>query len=929
MKSPLVVRTACLFGALVGNMTAPLTAQGVGGLVGKVTDASNNLAIRGAEVRLDGDRFRTVTDSGGEWRLRSIPAGVHTLAVTLPGYRPTQRDQIVVRSGEITRVDARLAPVAIQLSDLVAVGVQDPVLDPMATASAQRITREDLRRLPVSTLEDAIALQAGVVSGSYRGGRIGQQAFVLDGFGVKNQLDASTGAIGIHIPTDFITEASLITNGFSARYGQAISGLISVTTRDGGDSWHGRLAYETDRPLSGAADLGLDRMILSADGPLIGRTTFVGIIDLSAQLDADPANAPAPVEPRDPRSTSPAPLPHNSGEVWTGGGKITVPVGNRIIGRIFGLLSRDQRYLFDQQYKYDPNFGPGSRTDGTLVTSQWQLLPKQDSNHPFLGDLRFGYFDRSFARGAVDAPDYSFGAFTGHHLTIQGEELAKAQDTLGTRAAVTGFVPPQFSSNTPWGVPAFFLGGAAHGEIAWNKFTELRSQLDMSWSAGPNTDFYFGGMNAAQDVKTYQRVLASLPAGDSVPNPTASSFTPSISALYTEAQIRASDLAITAGLRYDAFSPGADLHNSTLGARSSLNPRLGVSTVLKNATFVVSVGKFSQPPDLQYLIDAAFDDSTRTGRFRQGNPNLGFESATQFEMSARVRLRERSTIKVNVYDKRLDGLVSSVPINVNPDSSVFANADVGEVIGAEVIFERERHNGIGVRLAVVAQRAQATVTNAFELRRLVIIDPITHDTLSAGRNQFPLDYDRRLSVIAAVDAESRPDAGPRIFGTRPFGMISGALVGRYASGLPYTLTSTLGDTLLGPINGQRLPAQWSIDMLLRRPVRFGRVNGGLYLDIRNLTNRANQPSVRRDTGLPTPSNATITRLADDAYNANPGAIPYESPRYRRWADLNSDGVLSGRSELYPLYLSAAKDYTAPLFVYGPPRSIRFGLEVVF
>ena len=122
----------------------------------------------------------------------------------------------------------------------------------------------------------------------------------------------------------------------------------------------------------------------------------------------------------------------------------------------------------------------------------------------------------------------------------------------------------------------------------------------MSWSAGPNADFYFGGMNAAQNVKTFQRVLAFLPVGDTVPHPTASAFSPSISALYTEAQIRASDLAITAGLRYDAFNPGGDLGNATLGARSSLNPRIGVSTVLKNATFVVSVGKFSQPPDLQY-----------------------------------------------------------------------------------------------------------------------------------------------------------------------------------------------------------------------------------------------------------------------------------------------------------------------------------------
>jgi hypothetical protein len=70
-------------------------------------------------------------------------------------------------------------------------------------------------------------------------------------------------------------------------------------------------------------------------------------------------------------------------------------------------------------------------------------------------------------------------------------------------------------------------------------------------------------------------------------------------------------------------------------------------------------------------------------------------------------------------------------------------------------------------------------------------------------------------------------------------------------------------------------------------------------------------------------------LARAAYNANPNPIPYESPRYRRAADLNGDGIISGATELMPLYIAAARDYTWPLFVYGPPRLIRFGMEVIF
>src|SRR5437899_2109422 len=142
------------------------------------------------------------------------------------------------------------------------------------------------------TCREAVALSAGAVGESYRGGRLGQQAFVLDGLGVKNQLDASTGPLGVRIPPDILTEASLVTNGFSARYGQALSGLINVVTRDGGERWQGRAAYETDRPLWGAADMGLDRVVLSGDGPLLGGIRVAGALDAEARLDADPVTAP-------------------------------------------------------------------------------------------------------------------------------------------------------------------------------------------------------------------------------------------------------------------------------------------------------------------------------------------------------------------------------------------------------------------------------------------------------------------------------------------------------------------------------------------------------------------------------------------------------------------------------------------------------------
>lgn len=908
----------------------PLHSQSSGGLIGRVSDAVDGRALAGVEVLLDGGRFRAATGSDGEYSFRGLVAGYHTLDVRWPGYRPAHRDSVQVRSGEVIRADVRLAPVGVQLSELNIVGIQDPVLDPLATQTVQRIDAADFRRLPVSSLADALALQAGVIGESYRGGRPGQQALVIDGLSVKDQLSASTNGASVQIPTAMIAEAQLVTNGFSARYGQAISGLVSVTTIDGGDHWRGQAAYETDRPLTGVGDLGLDRIVLQADGPLGGGITAVGVLDLSARLDFDAVNAPAATNPHDPRFSQPRPLPHNSGEVWTGAGKITIPMGERVVSRLFGLKTLDQRYLFDPRYKYEPNLGPGQSSDGTLLSGHLQLLPGIRSGRELTGDLRVSYFSREFSRGAVDQPDYFFGAFTGKRLNIRGEQLAKEQDTVSTRQAIPGFIQPGYSDATPWGVPAFFLGGGSVGEISWNRFREIRSQLDMTMGLGRDAEFSFGGLVAAQDVKTFQRVSAARPVGDDVPPPAAAAFSPMITGAYIETKARAADIGISIGVRYDGFDPGGDLHNSTLGTRTTFNPRAAVSTMVKGATIVGSVGRFSQPPDLQYLVNSAFDDTTRTGRFREGNPNLGFEQGTQMELSARIRLRKATSLRINVYNKILDGLVSTAPLGLDPDSSRFVNADVGNVVGAEVIFVRERVDGWGARLAGVLQDATGTVTDAFELHRLIQIDPNTHDTLEPpARAQFPLSYDRRLALIATVDGEFNPEVGPRILGVRPFGslLISGVL--RYGSGLPYSRTDETGDSLVAEPNGSRLPSQWTIDALLRRPIRLGKFEGGLYVDIRNLTNRRNVLAVNRSTGYPDPSDEFLANAANKALQANPQPIPYESSRYRAHADLDHNGIIQGHDELYPMYLAAARDFNQPLFVYGPPRQVRFGMELSF
>ncbi len=665
----------------------------------------------------------------------------------------------------------------------------------------------------------------------------------------------------------------------------------------------------------------------------MGGIRLLAAVDMTGRLDADPVSAPALTDPvslaHDPRSASPTMLPHNSGEQLDAAAKLTVPFAGRQTLRLFALHSLEQRFLFDPVYKYDPSLAPAQRTAGDLLSGHLQLVTPPSAGTTLLADLRFGYFGRDFERGTLVGPvPFRFGAYTGTNFHFVGEGLAHALDTAAARVAVPGFAAPDYSVNTPWGVPAFFRGGGSDGEIAWNRFREYRTQLDADLGLSSMADVYFGGELVRQQVETFQRVLAYLPVGDSVPPTAASDFRPTSGAAYAETQLRWEDIGVTFGLRYDTFDPHAPqtAGGAAFKARSSLNPRFAVSTVLHGATFVASWGRFSQSPDFQYLVDAAFDDTLRTGRFRVGNPNLGFEQSTQYEFSVRARPTTETSLRVNAYIKQLQGLVASVPYGLNPDSTVFGNIDYGSVRGFEVIFERELTDWWGVKVSSSLQWATATASNAFQRP---VVDTVAGDTIFPGQSEFPFDFDQRVGLTAIAQARSPSAWGPLALGVHPFADWQGAAIVRFATGLPYTKTSATGDTLLGPINAERLPSQWSLDALLRRPVTVAGVRGSLYLDVRNLLNTRNLLSVRRDTGQPGLSDAAIQAAALAAYQAHPETIPYESPRYRGWADTNKDGYIAGQSELLPLYVAAARDFYQPLFAYGPPRLVRLGVELIF
>lgn len=913
----LVVGVWLLFGGRA------LSAQGGGAVRGRVLDALNQTPIAGALVTVDNGPASGRTDQSGRYFVRGVRPGQHWVTARAIGFQPVRQDSVLVESDRTAEVDFELLSEAQTLPGVAVVGEADELLDPREPQAIQRIHGQDLRDLPVTTLEEAVELQAGVVEGSFRGGRLGQDALVVDGMGVKNQLDASSGDRGIRIPPSALEEATLVTNAFSAMYGQALSGVIAAYTRDGGERLEGRLAFETDRPLPDGWDVGLDRLTGNLGGPLVGPIRFFAAVDAQARIDDDPVNAPPPSDPLDPRGAAPYLLPHNSGEQYDVLGKLTVPIGARHELRLLGVRSETQRLLFDPALKYAPDAGSGERRTGRLALMHLRRGVTSGAGLGFGMDLRLGFFEKEATRAPLlDVPERHFGAFTFSSLAFAGEDLARSRDSVGALAAIPDVADPTFSTGSPWGVPAFFYTASPRGEVLWNRFREWRARADLMFTFGLDTDVRVGGEYLRQRVETFTRLEAFSTVGGSAPPPRTSGFTPRQGSAYLEVQQRAVDLTLTAGVRADAFNARVAEGGITSRTKVTLTPRVALSTPLGPATVVVSVGRFAQPPDFQYLVDAAFEDTLRTGRFRRGNPSLGFESSTQYEFQVRARPWPSTGVRAGVFVKRLDGLIASVPLGFDPDSAIYGNGDYGNVKGFEVTGERDFTQDVGARVTYVLQKADASATDARDLFRRLRISP-AGDTIIPATAEFPLDFDRRHAIIAVARART-----PQSWGTIA-GQIESSVVARWSSGLPYTRTNVTGDSILGLPNSNRLPSSFTLDLVVRRSVQVGGTHLGVYVDARNVTNRRNVIAVRRDSGEPQATDGAVAAMAEAAYRERPDPIPYESPRYRPWADLNGDGVLAGRDELLPLFLRAAQDIAQPLFFYGPPRLIRLGVEIAF
>lgn len=115
---PLVHTAECVAQTPVTPPAKPRTAL-TGTVEGRVYDLETNESLIGAAVAVQGSALGGATNAEGQFQIRSVPEGVHTLVFSYVGYQPATVPGVQVKAGTITRVNHKLVAASNALGEVV------------------------------------------------------------------------------------------------------------------------------------------------------------------------------------------------------------------------------------------------------------------------------------------------------------------------------------------------------------------------------------------------------------------------------------------------------------------------------------------------------------------------------------------------------------------------------------------------------------------------------------------------------------------------------------------------------------------------------------------------------------------------------------------------------------------------------------------
>lgn len=913
--------TILLFALTVLIFTAPIFSQsGVGKLTGKVVDAATDEPLIGANVLLMNTNKGAATDVNGEYFILNITPGTYSVRVSYVGYAPKTIENVRIVANITYELNVDLTT-DFELDEVVV--VDRKLFEEKSTNTVKVIDADQVSKLPVRGVSNIASLQSGVVieegsggtSGNatinVRGGRGTEVLYIVDGVPQNNLYTRSSAA---QVSNIAIEQISFQVGGYEAKYGQAQSGIINVTTKAGNPTY----SFLADVISSSFTDdFGYNLYSASISGPIIPGNeehTFFFSGERQWSLDDDPPAIPYEFPSIGKTYDH---TPNNHAGAWRFTGRTTHRFGDFSLN-LNGLYNERTARLYSIYYiknnssflpKFDENNASfNARLSQTVSANTfWNInvgyrLYDYKRYNPYFEDNILAYGDSSAwinqlgihlltnGQNTVARVDENNNVITN---PVTGEPIAARTDTSQI------FLPYGLTSSTY----------EKRENDAFNIDLDLTSQLGKHLlevgvgasytivrgfnivAAGLAKDEYAGLTVKERFQKEEPLVFGYDVTGK---NKIGSDYNegylpflqrpkePIIGYAYLQDRFELEDLVLNLGLRMDyfdmqsyqladpdlPFAGGSDPKGFDEGdfklrdVDIELSPRLGIGfPVTESTVFHAQYGRFIQVP----ILNDVYTGPYSYNRFLPGgfDPQSGYngalqpEETTQYELGFRQLLADgRAALNITAFYKNIKGLVN-----------------------VEYHFWQEQAGG-ALRSAIYPENTDFGTTKgvafSFDISRLSYFSVSAQYTFQIAEGTGSSTSSSQLAVFRNLDHTPPKVIAPLSFDQRHtavvnvdfyvpegelgwFEMFNANILFSYNSGRPYTPVSRwnlLGDNSLiaentAYINSAYAPGSFRIDLKLEKSFDIG--NNMLispYIWIQNLLDTDNITNVYRSTGDP-------------------------------------------------------------------------------
>jgi outer membrane receptor protein involved in Fe transport len=840
-----------------------------GKIAGKVTDQETGQPLPGVNVIIEGTTLGAATDLEGDYVVLNVPPGTYSLKASMIGYAARRVTNVKVSVDLTTRIDFVLTPTVL-MAEEVTVSAEAPLVQKDLTATLKIVRSEELQEMAVQEFNDVLQLQAGITTDEegglhMRGGRSSEIAYLIDGVSV---IDPYDGTLSVEIENAAIEQLQVISGSFNAEYGQALSGVVDIVTKEGGEKYQARASlyggdyisfrkdrlkninvFDPDNIFNNLDDVN-PTDIFNVDGSLSGPVPLTGnkitFHTTARYLDNDGWLYGTRVF--NPSDSSFIPADISQATFQATGDRAKVPMN------FFKKFSTQNKLSL--RLRPNVKLGVGIFWDDVKRGVYGEIPDLKDrgrnESHYFRLNPDGNYKQKKDFLKVTPSITHTLSATTFYNLKLSYSELNFKQfvyeDPFDPR-----YVNPQLLLAS--GQNGFFTGGTG----MWHEYRTSKiwlGKFDLTSQVHKAHQVKLG-----IELKRYEMFFEEF---EIVPENPFGPFKPSINPItafnhnryrhnptefsaYIQDKIELTDMIVNIGVRFDYFDADGDIPTDLSDPNGSpkvksqphsqLSPRLGISyPITDRGAIHFSYGFFFQRPNFEFLYaNPEFEIDPRvSGRVAtiMGNANLKNEKTINYEIGLQQQFGDDVGFSLTTFYKDINNLIGTEILAAEEPYARYVNLDYGNVMGVTAALSVRSGRTLSAFLDYTFQTAKGNASDP----NAQFADAASVPPTESEIQTVPLDWDQRHTVNLTVNI------------TRP-GSWGLGLIGKLGSGLPYTPTARATRGFRETFeNSERKPMQLNFDLTGRKEFKLGAFSYSVFFKIFNVFDRRNEVKVYKDTG---------------------------------------------------------------------------------